>query len=102
MAPTSNIDMVINSIDNLFKSNCDNYNEVRGHSLVSSTYSPRTPSMFSSKCNEDYLTKVQCKSDNMIEDDQVASSDSPQLEYTTPKSQCIQDSKATDHPSNTG
>ena len=92
--------MVVDSINNFFKSNCNNYNEVRGCSLAFSIHSPKTPSMFLSECNEDYLTRVQCKSNNMVKDDKVAPSGSSQLEYTTSKSQSIQVSKATDHTFN--
>ena len=102
MTPTSDMDMVIDSVDDLFKSNCDNFNEVRGCSLTSSMHSPRTPSMSSSECDEEYSARVQWESDNMVEDDQVTLSDSLQLEYVTPKSQGIQVSKVTDHTSNMG
>jgi len=77
MAPTSDMKMVISSINDIFESNCNSCNEVRGHSLVSSIYSLRTSFMFSSECNEDYFTRAQCKSDNMVEDDHIIPSDSP-------------------------
>ena len=59
MTPNSEMDMVIDSVDDLFKSNCDNFNEVRGCSLTSSMHSPRTPSMSSSECDEEYSARVQ-------------------------------------------
>jgi len=102
MAPTSNMNMVVDSIDNLFKSNCNNYNKVRGHFLASSMHSPRTLFISLSEYNKDYSTRVQYKSNNMVKDDQVAPFDSSQLEYATLKSQDIQGSKVTDHTSNTG
>ena len=77
MTHTNNMNMVINSIDDLFKNNCNNFNEVRDHFLVSNIHHLRTPSLFSSKCNEDYVTKVQRESDKMDENDLVAPSDSP-------------------------
>ena len=74
-------------VNNILKSACNNYNEVRGHTMTSNTHSPRTASMFSSKCDEDYTTKVQWESNNMVEDDPVVMSNNPQLEYATPSSQ---------------
>jgi len=58
MTPTSNIDITIDIVDNLFKSGCNNYNKVRGHTITSNTHSPRTPSISSSKCDENYATRV--------------------------------------------
>ena len=58
--------------------------------------------MSSSECDEDYAARVQCESNNIVEDDQIVPSDSPQLEYTTPNSQCNQVSKMTDYTTNTG
>ena len=87
MTPTSDIDITIDIVDDLFKSGCNNYNEVRGCIMTSNTYSPRTPSIFSSKCDEDYTTRVQYESDNMVEDNLVVMTNSPQLEYATLSSQ---------------
>jgi len=56
--------------------------------------------MFSSKCNEDYTTKVQWESNNMVEDDPVVISNNPQLEYATPSSQPHRVSKVSDLPFN--
>ena len=58
MTPTNDVNMVINSVDNLFKDNYDNFDEMRGCSLVSSMHHPRSLSLFSSNCNEDYATRV--------------------------------------------
>ena len=87
-------------VNNILKSACNNYNEVRGHTMTSNTHSPRTASMFSSKCDEDYTTKVQWESNNMVEDDPVVMSNNPQLEYATPSSQPHWVSKVSDLPSN--
>ena len=88
--------MVIDSIDDLFKKNCNNYDEVRGHFLASSMYHPKALFLFSSNCGEDYATRVQKESDRMVEDDSVVLTDSPQLEYTTPKNKGNQVSKTAD------
>jgi len=87
MTHSSDINMTSEIVNDILKSACDNYDEVRGHTMTSNTHSPRTASMSSSECNEDYTTKVQQKSDNMVEDDPVVMSDNPQLEYATLSSQ---------------
>jgi len=94
MGQTNNTDIVIDPVNDLFKNICDNFDEVRGHSLVSSTHYPKTPSLFLSD-------RVQRKSDKMVENDLVVPSDSLQLDYVTPKSQGNQVSKAADLTSNT-
>jgi len=66
-------------VNDILKSACDNYNEMRDHIMTSNIHSPRAASMSSSKCNEDYTTKVQWESNNMVEDDPVVMSDNPQL-----------------------
>ena len=58
MTHSSDINMTSEIVNDILKSACDNYNEVRGCTMTSNTYSPRTASMSSSKCNEDYATKV--------------------------------------------
>jgi len=94
------MNMVINLVDDLFKGNCDNYNEVRGRSLVSSTHRPRTLSLSSNDCDEDYATRVQRESDRIVEDNPVAPTNSLQLEYISPKSQDNQVSKVANLTSN--
>lgn len=81
MVQTNNIDMVIDPVDDLFKT--------------------RTLSLSLSECDEDYITRVQRKSDKMVKNDLVALSDSIQLEYVTLKSHGNQVSKAADLTSNT-
>ena len=101
MGQTDNTDMVINLVDDLFKNICDNFDKVRGHSLASSIHCPKAPSLSSSECDEDYAIRVQRESDKMVNDDLVILSNSPQLEYATPKSQVNQVSKVADLTSNT-
>ena len=66
---------------------CDNYDKMRGHIITSNTHSLRTISLSSSECDEDYTTRVQRESNNMVEDDLVVMSNNPRLEYATPSSQ---------------
>jgi len=100
ITPTKDMNMVINLVNDLFKDNCDNYDEVRDHSLTSSTHYPRTLSLFSSNCNEDYAIRVQRKSDRMVKDKPIALTNSSQLEYASSKSQDNQVSKVADLISN--
>ena len=85
--------MIVDPLDNLFKKMGNNFDEVRGRSLALSVYCPRTPSLFSSDCDEDYVTRMQKESDRMDEDNPVTTSNSIQLKYMTPKSQNGQFSK---------
>ena len=89
MTHSSDIDMTSKIVNDILKSGSDNYNEVRDCTITSNTYSPRTASMFLSKYNEDYTTRVQQESDNMVEDN-------PQLEYATLSSQPHYISKVAD------
>jgi len=65
---SGDMDMVIDIVNDLFKKNCDNYDKIRGHSMTFNTQSPRTPFISSSKCDEEYSARVQCESNNMVED----------------------------------
>jgi len=85
MTLTKNINITIN-VNDLFKGNCNNYDEVRNNSLASSVHCSRTLSLSLSDCDEDYTTQVQRESDRMVEDDPVAPTNSPQLENVTPNS----------------
>ena len=71
------MNMVIDLVNDLFKDNCDNYDEVKGYFLVSSMYRSRTPSLSLSNYDEDYATRVQRESDRMIEDNHVTPTNSP-------------------------
>ena len=96
------MDIVIDNIIDLFKKNCNNYDKVRSCTMASNIQSPRTLSMSLSDCNEDYTARVQCESNNMVEDDQVVLSDSLCLEYTTLNSQDNQVSKVSNYTTNIG
>jgi len=96
MSPNNVSNMEVNSFDDIFTKACDNCDEVRGCSLVLNAHCPRTPSLSSSDCNEDYAMRVQKESNRMDEDNLVTTSDSSQLKYMTLKSQENQVSKAAD------
>ena len=93
IASNSDVNMVDDSFDKLFENISNNFDEVRGYSLALSAHRPRTPSMSSSNCNEDYVTRIQKKSNRMDEDNSITSLESVQLEYVTPRSQNGQVSK---------
>ena len=95
------MNIVVDLINDLFKNNCENYDEIRGCFLASNMYCPRSPFISLSECDEKYLARVQYESDNMVKNDQVTPSDSLQLEYITLKSQGSQVSKIADYTSNT-
>ena len=87
MALEFNIDMADSStVNNIIYGNNNRTEKVRGCSLTPNKTRSRSisPSIESDSRDKSYPDKVQCKSDNMIEDDPVVMSDSPQLEYTTP------------------
>ena len=94
MASDDNITMGVDSFNALFWNTCDNYDEVRGHSLALSTHSPRTALMSSSDYEEDYTIRLEKRNNRMDEDKPVTPSSSVQLEYVTSSSQNGQVSKA--------
>jgi len=100
MTLSGDIDIFIDIVNDLFKKNCDNYDKVRGHLMTSDVQSSKTLSMSSSEYDEEYLARFQCKSGNIVENDQIIPSDSPQLKYATPNIQGNQVSKATDYTTN--
>ena len=81
MTLSSNMNIIIDNVDDLFKNNCNNFDEVRSCLMTSNAQSLRTLSISSS--SKEYIARVQHKSDNMVEDNQVIPSNSPLLEYTT-------------------
>ena len=86
MSSNNNMNIIINLANDLFEKNCDIYDEVRGCSLAYSVHHLRTLFLFSSKCDKDYIIRVQRESDRMVEDNPVALSNSLLLEYAAPKS----------------
>jgi len=86
MSSNNVLNMEVDSFDGIFTKACDNCDEVRGCSLTLSAHYPRTLSLFSSDCDEDYVMKVQKESNSMDEDNPVIIFDSLQLKYVTLKS----------------
>jgi len=78
MAPILDIDMAIDSVNDLFTGD-----EVKGHSLALSVHKPRSLSISSSKSNEEYHICVKRDSDRMDEDKLVFSTGNSQDEYMT-------------------
>ena len=72
ITPNQDINMVINSLDNLFDIG-NNFDEVRGRSLALSMYKPRFPSISSSECSKDYHIHAKRKSNRMDKDKPVNS-----------------------------
>ena len=74
----------------------NNLDEVRGCSLDMSIYRPRSPSLSSSECEEEYHIHVKWKSNRMDEDNLVNSPSNFSLEYMIQKGQIYQVSKVAD------
>jgi len=93
------IDMVIDPIDNLFVIG-NGFDNERDCLLLLSMHKPRSPSISSSKCSDEYHVCVKRISDRMDENEPVRSIDSIKLEYTSQGGQKDQVSMATDIASN--
>ena len=100
MDSSQDINMVIDPLENLFDIG-DNYDEVRGRSLEMSAHKPRSSSISSSKCDEEYHIQVKRESDRMVEDESVNSIGSICIKYATQEGQNNQVSKVADSTSNT-
>ena len=100
MDSSQDINMVIDPLENLFDIG-DNYDEVRGRSLEMSAHKPRSSSISSSKCDEEYHIQVKRESDRMVEDEPVNSIGSICIKYATQEGQNNQVSKVADSTSNT-
>ena len=68
MTYTSDMDMVIDNVNAMFKDNYNNYDEVRGHMLTPNSQRFRFLSLFSKLSKEEYIIGVQHKSNRMVED----------------------------------
>jgi len=95
LTPNPNIDMVIDPLDNLLDIG-NGFNSERGHSLSLSMHKPRSPSISSSKCSEEYHVHVKRMSDRMDKNEPVGTIDSIKLEYMSQEGQKDQISMATD------
>ena len=95
LTPNPDIDMVIDPLDNLLDIG-NSFDSERGLSLSLSMHKPRSPSISSSECSEEYHVCVKRMSDRMDEDEPVGTSDSIKLEYASQEGQKDQVSMATD------
>jgi len=82
LTPNSDIDMVIDPLDNLLNIS-NGFDSERGCSLSLSMYKLRSPLISSSECSEEYHVHVKRMSDRMDEDEPVGTIDSIKLEYTS-------------------
>ena len=100
LTPNPDIDMVIDTMDNLFDIG-NSFDNERGRLLLLSMHKPRSPSISSSECSEECHVHVKRISDRMDEDEPVGSIDSIKLDYTSQGGQKDQVSMTTDTTSNT-
>jgi len=100
LTPNSDIDMVIDPMDNLFDIN-NSFDNERDRPLLLSIHKPRLPSISSSECSEEYHVHIKRISDRMDENEPVGSIDSIKLDYMSQGGQKDQVSMATDTTSNT-
>ena len=80
--PNSDINMVIDLEDNIYNIG-NSFEEKRGRSLSFSMHKPRSPSISSSKCSEDYHICVKRDSDRMDKNEPVSSIGSVKVEYVS-------------------
>jgi len=81
LTPNSDINMVIDPENNIYVIG-NGFKEGRSHSLLLSMHRPRSPSISSSKCSEDYHVHIKRDSDKMDKDEPVSSNGSIKIEYT--------------------
>jgi len=99
IALTQDINMVVDPLDNLFDIG-NNFDEVRGCSLVLSTHRPRSSSISLRKCDKEYHIHVKRNSNRMEEDEPVISVGSIQVEYAFQEVRNGQVSKVADNTNN--
>ena len=96
LTPSSDINMVIDPEDNIYDIGNSFKEEERDRSLSLSMYKPRSPSISSSECSEDYYVHVKRDSNRMNKDEPVSSIGSIKVEFVFQRGQKDQVSKATD------
>ena len=82
------------NIDDIFDSNADNYNDVRGCTITSNKPSSKTVLMSLSKALVDYATRIEHLNDFSENKEKRESIDSSQLSYVILEEQGNQVSKA--------
>jgi len=96
MAPILDIDMAVNSVNDLFTGD-----EVRGCSLALSVHKPRSPLILSSESDEEYHIHVKRDSNKMDENKPVSSTSNSQDKYATQERKKGQVGKTADSTDNT-
>jgi len=91
--------MSIDPEDNLFDIG-NSFEDGRGRSLLLSMHKPRSLSISSSKCSEEYHICVKRNSDRMDEDEPIGSIGNIEVEYTSQGGQKNQVSKVIDTTNN--
>ena len=81
-APNSDINMSVDPEDNLFNIG-NSFEDGRGYSLSLSMHKPRSSSISSSKCSEEYHICVKRDSDRMDEDEPIGSIGNIEVEYAS-------------------
>ena len=99
LTPNSDINMVIDPVDNIFNIG-NSFENGRDCSLLLSMHRPKLPSISSSECSEDYHVHIKRESNRIDKDEPVGSISSIKLEYASQRGQKDQISKATDTTSN--
>jgi len=100
LTSNSDINMVIDPEDNIYDIG-NGFKEGRGCSLLLSIHKPRSPSISSSKCSEDYYVHVKRNSNRMDENEPVGSISSIKIEYVSQRGQKDHVSKAADTTNDT-
>ena len=91
--------MIIDLKDNIFNIS-NTFEERRSHSLLFSMHKPRSSSISSSKCSEDYHVHVKRDSNKMDKDESISFIGSIKVEYMSQGGQNVQVSKATNITNN--
>ena len=100
MTYTSDIDMVIDNVNAMFKNNYNNYDEVRGYMLTPNSQRFRSLSISLKLSKKEYIIRVQHKNNRMVEDNQNILFNSPLLKYAMQRNQAKQVSEATNNMNN--
>ena len=82
LTPDSDIDMVVDPLDNLYNIG-NSFKKERGHLLSLSMHKSRSLSISSSKCSEEYYIHVKRESNRMNKDEPITSIGSIKVEYVS-------------------
>jgi len=82
LTPNSDINMSIDLVDNLFDIG-NSFKDRKGHSLLLSIHKPRSPSISSNKCSEEYHICVKRDSDRMDKNEPSGFIGNIEVEYAS-------------------